>query len=70
MEKKIDKKLIEQKMTLLLQVLQQTMLTTKIAIGFDMDQKKLVLNDVETGLITRVDLEELNKIFVEDSKNE
>lgn len=55
---------VQQRMTLLLQVLQQTMLTTNIAIGFDLENKKLVLKCVETGLISRVDLEELNKIFV------
>lgn len=60
----VKKGKVQGRMTLLLQVLQQTMLTTNIAIGFDLKNTKLVLKDVESGLISRVDLEELNKIFV------
>lgn len=60
---KDNKSEVKERMTLLLQVMQQTMLTTNIAIGFDLKNTKLVLKDVESGLISRVDLEELNKIF-------
>lgn len=65
---KDNKSEVKERMTLLLQVMQQTMLTTNIAIGFDLENKKLVLKDVESGLISRVNLEELNKIFVEGNK--
>lgn len=61
---KINKEEIQERMTLLLQVMQQTMLTTNIAIGFDLDKKKLALVDVETKATSRVDLGELNGIFV------
>ena len=70
MENKIDKDDIYERMTLLLQVLQQTMITTNIAIGFDIEAKKLVLFDVETKITSRVDLEDLNKIFIEGIENE
>lgn len=60
----VKKSEVRERMTLLLQVMQQTMLTTNIAIGFDLQNTKLVLKDVESGLISRVELEELNKIFV------
>ena len=68
MKIEVKKGEIQERMTLLLQVMQQTMLTTNIAIGFDLENKKLVLKDVESGLISRVDLEELNGIFVEENK--
>lgn len=70
MSKKVEvnKKDIMEKMTLLLQVMQQTMLTTGVAIGFDLENKKLVLKDVETGLISRVNLEDLNRIFVKGER--
>ncbi|KOC33880.1 hypothetical protein [Clostridium botulinum] len=51
-------------MNLLLNVLQTTMKSTGIAIGWDLKNKKLVLQDVKTGLISRVNLEELNKILI------
>lgn len=69
-ETKINKEEIQERMTLLLQVLQQTMLTTNIAIGFDLEKKKLVLVDVETNATSRVDLEELNGIFVKRDNHE
>lgn len=47
-----------------LMVLQQAMKTSGVAIGFDLVNKKLVLQDVKTELISRVDLTELNKIFM------
>lgn len=65
MKIEVKKGEVQERMTLLLQVMQQTMLTTNIAIGFDLKNTKLVLKDVESGLISRVDLEELNKIFAE-----
>lgn len=70
MSKEVKKSEVKERMTLLLQVLQQTMLTTNIAIGFDLEKKKLVLKDVESGLISRVDLEELNAIFVKGDNHE
>ncbi|NFF59787.1 hypothetical protein FDB08_02485 [Clostridium botulinum] len=51
-------------MNLFLSVLQMTMKTTGIALGWDLKNKKLVLQDVKTGLISRVNLEELNKILI------
>ena len=51
-------------MNLFLSVLQVTMKTTGIALGWDLKNKKLVLQDVKTGLISRVNLEELNKNLI------
>ncbi len=51
-------------MNLLLTVLQQTMKTTGVALGWDLKNKKLVLQDVKTKLVSRVDLEELNKTLI------
>lgn len=51
-------------MNLFLTVLQQTMKTTGIAIGWDIRNQKLVLQDVKTGLISRINLEELNQILI------
>lgn len=47
-----------------LTTLQQAMKISGVAIGFDLVNKKLVLQDVKTELISRVDLEELNKILI------
>lgn len=55
-------------MNLFLTVLQQTMKTTGIAMGWDIQNQKLVLQDVRTGLISRVDLEELNKNLISQCK--
>ncbi|KEI16861.1 hypothetical protein Z959_08500 [Clostridium novyi B str. ATCC 27606] len=51
-------------MNLFLSVLQVTMKTTGIALGWDLKNKKLVLQDVKTGLISRINLEELNKNLI------
>lgn len=55
-------------MNLFLTVLQQTMKTTGVAMGWDIQNQKLVLQDVRTGLISRVDLEELNKNLISQCK--
>ena len=57
----MDKEQARENINLFLTVLQQTMKTTGVAIGWDLENKKLVLQDVKTELITRVDLTELNK---------
>lgn len=60
----MDKKEARDNMNLFLTVLQKTMKTTGIALGWDLKNKKLVLQDVKTGLISRVNLEELNKNLI------
>ena len=50
----------KENMNLFLMVLQQTMKTTGIALGWDLENKKLVLQDVSTQLITRIELTDLN----------
>lgn len=42
-------------------ILQQQMKNMNVAIGFDMENKKLVLLDAGTKNISRIDLDELNK---------
>lgn len=72
MTNKDDKKEIQERMTLLLQVLRTTMTTTGIGIDFDLDNKKLLLVDVKTNSISRVDLVKLNEMFLkgEEPKDE
>lgn len=50
-----------QRINLFLQVLQIQMESCNVALGWDEKQRKLVLLDVETGNLARVDLTELNK---------
>lgn len=57
----MDKEQASENINLFLAVLQQTMKTTGVAMGWDLENKKLVLQDVKTKLIARVDLTELNK---------
>lgn len=57
----MDKEQARENINLFLTVLQQTIKTTGVAIGWDLENKKLVLQDVKTELIARVDLTELNK---------
>lgn len=51
----------KENMDLLLMMMQQTMKTIGVAIGWNEKDKKLVLLDVKTRLTANVDLEELNK---------
>lgn len=60
---KIDIKAINERMTLLVHMLQTTMETTGIAVGFDLKEEKLVLKDIYSSAISRVDLGELNSIL-------
>ena len=51
---------------LLLTMMQTTMKTAGVAIGYDLKNNKLVFKDIKTGLISRIDLEELNRaVFID-----
>lgn len=62
----MDIKEVEENMNFVLMMLQQAMKTSGVAIGFDLKAKKLVLKDIKTQLISRIDLEELNKCLISD----
>ena len=51
----------QERFNLLLEVLQTAMKSTGVAIGFDLESKKLILFDIETGLSAKIDLEKLNE---------
>lgn len=55
------KEVTEERFNLFLDILQTTMKSTGVAIGFDLESKKLILFDIETELSAKVDLEKLNK---------
>lgn len=62
----MDKEQAIDNINLVLMVLQQTMKTAGVAIGFDLKNKKLVLQDIKTQLISRVDLDELNSVLISE----
>ena len=41
-------------------MLQKTMKTCEMKIGFDLKEKKLIIQDVQTELFSRIELEKLN----------
>lgn len=41
-------------------MLQMTMKTCEMKIGFDLKEKKLIIQDVQTELFSRIELEKLN----------
>lgn len=56
-----DKVEVRSEMELFLTMLVNTMKTCNILMGWDVKANKLVLLEKDTNLITRVDLEEINK---------
>lgn len=60
----MSKEQAKENMDFVLMMLQRAMKTSGVAIGFDMMNKKLVLQDVKTQLISRIDLEDLNKALI------
>ena len=51
---------------LLLTMMQTTMKTAGVSIGYELKNNKLVFKDIKTGLISRIDLEELNRaVFID-----
>lgn len=61
-EKVNIKEEVKNKMNLLLNILENAMKTTGIEIGWDLESQKLVLRDIETDFITRIALQDLNKV--------
>lgn len=59
---KNDKQELEAKerMQFFINILQKTMKSCDMKVGFDLKQKKLVIQDVESQLVCRIDLIELN----------
>ena len=50
----------KERINFFLNFLQNTMKTCDMKLGFDLKQKKLVIQDVQTELFSRIGLEELN----------
>lgn len=50
----------EERINFFLNILQKTMKTCDMKIGFDLKEKKLVIQDVQTELFSRIELENLN----------
>lgn len=50
-------------MKLFVNVLEKTMKTFNIVLGWDIKNKQLVLKDMKTGTMGRVELGELNKVL-------
>lgn len=59
------KEQVTDRINLLLDVLQRTMKTTNVMIGFDLKEKKLILMEKETKCFVRVDLGDLNNLLEE-----
>lgn len=57
---KNDKLEAKERINFFLNVLQKTMKTCDMKLGFDLKEKKLVIQDVQTELFSRIGLEELN----------
>ncbi|CAI3209851.1 hypothetical protein [Clostridium neonatale] len=57
---KNDKLEAKERINFFLNVLQKTMKTCDMKLGFDLKEKKLVIQDVQTKLFSRIGLEELN----------
>lgn len=57
---KNDKLGAKERINFFLNVLQKTMKTCDMKLGFDLKEKKLVIQDVQTKLFSRIGLEELN----------
>lgn len=57
---KNDKLEAKERINFFLNILQNTMKTCDMKLGFDLKEKKLVIQDVQTELFSRIGLEELN----------
>lgn len=63
-----NKNEVKDRFQLFLTMLEMTMRNTGVLMGWDKKQDKLVLMDVDTKMTTRIDLEELNKIYFLNSR--
>ena len=50
----------EERINFFLNALQRTMKVCNMKIGFDLKEKKLIIQDVQTELFSRIELEKLN----------
>ncbi|WP_315080792.1 hypothetical protein [uncultured Clostridium sp.] len=55
-----DKLEAKERINFFLNMLQRTMKTCEMKIGFDLKENKLIIQDVQTELFSRVELGELN----------
>lgn len=51
-----------------LNLIVDTLASFNLIIGFDLKNKKLVFKDIDSDLITRVNLEDLNKVVLNKVK--
>lgn len=55
-----DKLEAKERIDFFVNILQKTMKSCDMKLGWDLTQKKLVIQDVQTELISRIELEKLN----------
>lgn len=55
-----DKFEAQERINFFLGIIQKTMKACNIMIGFDLKEKKLIIQDLQTELFSRIELEKLN----------